>query len=244
MKKTFEHNGKLAKILLKENIYWFIALLIIISVYYYIKGEQFVLRAFFITTMAVIFFIYNLPNFIIYYGYYKENKNTKIKIDTESNSIRIVKNCISKQYKITEIESSVYHLGIYHKNRIDNARRWKMLSSELAYWDLEFKNGDRYYISNSVVDFLHKEPFIENTKYRFRFFPYINKSDNKEAIDSEKEVERIIERRKEKSLTEIFVEKFKTKSETELKDILNNKSNYQNEAVEAAEILMKNKNVG
>ncbi|WP_157724145.1 hypothetical protein [Winogradskyella sediminis] len=237
MKKTFEHNNKLLKILLRENIYFVIGTIIITPIYYYLrKGEQFVLDLLFVKIMSVIFLIYNLPNFIIYLDYYKENKNTKINIDTENNSIGIVENGISKQYKITEIKSSIYHLGIYYKNRIDNAMRWKMINSDLAYWDLEFKNGDRYYISNLLVDFLHDNPIVDNTKYRFRMFQYINKSDSKEAVEL-KQVE-------EKNRTEKFVEKFQSKSESELNEILNNKSKYQKEAVKAVEIIMKNKNVG
>ena len=186
--------------------------------------------------MAVIFLIYNLPNFIIYLDYYKENRNTKIEIDTELDHIGIIKNGISKQYKISEIKSSIYHLGIYYKNRIDNAMRWKMINSELAYWDLEFNNGDRYYISNLLIDFLHEKPILENTKHRFRMFQYINKSDSKEAME--------LKQIQEKNLTEKFVEKFQSKSENELNEILNNKSSYQKEAVSAVKIIMKNKNVG
>ncbi|WP_143955795.1 hypothetical protein [Robertkochia solimangrovi] len=241
MKKTFEHNNKLLKILLRENIYFIIGLIIITPIYYYLKkGEQFVLDFLFVKIMSVIFLIYNIPNFIIYFNYYKENKNTQIKIDTKNNSIGIIKNGVSKQYEITEIKSSIYHLGIYYKNRIDNAMRWKMINSDLAYWDLEFNNGDRYYISNLIVDFLHDEPIVENTKYRFRMFQYINKSDSKEALTLKQE----LERKKEKSQTEKFVEKFESKSENELNEILTNKSKYQKEAVKAAEIILTNKNVG
>ena len=237
MKKTFEHNNKLLKILLRENIYFVIGIIIITPIYYYQrKGEQFVLDFLFIKIMTVIFLIYNLPNFIIYLDYYKENKNTKIKIDTENNSIEIVKNGKSKQYKITEIKSSIYHLGIYYKNWIDNARRWKMINSDLSYWDLEFNNGDRYYISNLLVDFLHYKPIVDNTKYRFRMFQYINKSDSKEAVE--------LKQVQEKNRTEKFVEKFQSKSESELNEILINKSKYQKEAVKAVEIIIENKNVG
>ncbi|GGI56864.1 hypothetical protein GCM10011444_11730 [Winogradskyella haliclonae] len=237
MKKTFEHNNKLLKILLRENVYFVVGTIIITPIYYYLrKGEPFVLNFLFVKIMSVIFLIYNLPNFIIYLDYYKQNRDTKIEIDSELGSIGIVKNGISKQYKISEIKSSIYHLGIYYKNRIDNARRWKMINSDLAYWDLEFKNGDRYYISNLLVDFLHEKPFVDNTKYRFRMFQYINKSDSKEVVE--------LKQVQEKNRTEKFVEKFQSKSESELNEILNNKSKYQKEAVKAVEIIMENKNVG
>ena len=45
-------------------------------------------------------------------------------------------------------------------------------------------------------------------------------------------------------MTETFIEKYKTKNEKQLLEILDNKKSYQKEAVRAAEILMKNKNVG
>ncbi|WP_452225043.1 hypothetical protein [Lacinutrix chionoecetis] len=111
-----------------------------------------------------------------------------------------------------------------------------MINSDLAYWDLEFKNGDRFYISNLLVDFLHEKPIIENTKYRFRMFQYINKQDSKEAFTLKKV--------QEKNAVEKFVEKFQSKSESELNEILNNKQDYQKEAVKAAVIIMKKKNVG
>jgi len=77
---------------------------------------------------------------------------------------------------------------------------------------------------------------VDNTKYRFRMFQYINKSDSKEAVE--------LKQVQEKNRTEKFVEKFQSKSESELNEILINKSRYQKEAVKAVEIIMKNKNVG
>lgn len=233
MKKTFKYNNKLLKILLKQNIFFFIAIIIITLNYYLKTDEQLVFIFLLIKIIFALFFIHNLPNFIIYLDYYKENKDTKITIDTENDSIRIIKNGIIKQYKITEVKSSVYHLGIYYKNRIDNAMRWKMISSDLGYWDLEFNNGERYYISNLLVDFLHDIPIVNNTKYRFRIFQYINKSDSKEAIE--------LKQVQEKNKTEKFVEKFQSKSESELNEILNNKSKYQKEAIKAVEIIIQNK---
>jgi hypothetical protein len=237
LKKSYEPNNKLLKILLRANLYTLIGLIILTPVLYYIReGKEFVLDLLFVKIMVVIFLIFNLPNFIIYFNYYRENRNTKIKIDTASDKIGITKNGISKQYKISEIKSSIYHLGVYYRNRIDNAMRWKMINSDLAYWDLEFNNGDRFYISNYLVDFLHDEPIVENTKYRFRMFQYINKSDSKEAIE--------LKQVQEKSRVEKFIDQYQSKNEKQLREILDNKKSYQKEAVEAAEIVMRNKNVG
>ncbi|WP_308993983.1 hypothetical protein QLS71_013955 [Mariniflexile litorale] len=186
--------------------------------------------------MIGIILVFNLPNFLIFINYYRENKNTRIDIDLDSDKIIISENGIKKQYKISDIKSSIYHLGVYYKNRIDNARRWKMMNSDLAYWDLKFNNGDTFYISNFLVDFLHEKPIVKNTKFRFRMFQYINKSDSKEAIE--------LKQAQEKNMMEKYVEKFQSKTENELNEILNNRKSYQKEAVEAAELIMRNKNVG
>ncbi|MBP0905621.1 hypothetical protein J8H85_17475 [Mariniflexile gromovii] len=182
--------------------------------------------------------ITNIPAIVIYLNYYRENKNTKFTLDFEEEKIIITKDGIEKEYLKTEIIKSTYHLGIYYKNAIDRAGRLPMLISDFGYWDLQFKNGDRYYLSNILHDFLHEAPQVPKTKYRFRFYPYINKKDTKQAINLNEKP------KKEKTLTETFIEKFKTKNDKQLREIIDNKKSYQKEAVEAAEFVLKNKNVG
>ena len=237
LKKSYVQNNKLLKTLFRQNVYLIIGVSIFTPIWYYIrKGENFVLDLLYVKILTVVIFIFNLPNVLILINYYQENKNTKIDIDLNSDEIIINNNGIKNEFKISEIKSSTYHLGIYYKNRIDNARRFKMMNSDLAYWDLEFNNGDRFFISNLLVDFLHDEPIVANTKFRFRMFQYINKSDSKEAVE--------LKQVQEKRVVKKFTEKFESKTENELKEILSNRKSYQKEAVEAAELLMKNKNVG
>ena len=181
-----------------------------------------------------VLFVFNIPAIILLVEYYFENKNTTLEIDSEFISIN--RNGETKIYKISEVETSTYNIGIYHKNSIDNAARWSTIHSDFGYWDVKFKNGERYYLSNFLVDFLHQDTFLENTKYRFRLFPYIDKSNSKKAVDLKK-VQR-------KSRVENFIDRFQSKNEKQLQEILNNKKSYQKEAVEAAEIMMRNKNVG
>ena len=217
------------------NAYLLIGLVILVPTVYFIKeGEQFVWTLLFVKLMAVSVLLINLPNLIILISYYHENKNTKVEIDSER--ILITKNGISKQYYVSEIESSVYNLGIYYKNWEDNARRIKMMNSDLAYWDLKFNNGDTFYLSNVLIDFLHEEPIFENTEYRFRAFQYIDKSDSKETIE--------LKHIQEKRDVERFVIKLQSKSTSQLKEIIENSDDYQKEAVEAADRLLKNINVG
>ena len=178
----------------------------------------------------------NIPSLLIYLDYYFENKDTSFTLDFESKKIKITQNGMTKEYTINDVAESNYHLGIYYKNAIDRAGRIPMLVSDFGYWDLKFKNGDRYYLTNILHDFIHDTPFLGKTKYRFRMFTYINKSDSKKAV--------ALKEKREKNAVEKFVEKFQSKTESELNEILNNKKSYQKEAIEAAKIIMKNKNVG
>ena len=57
-----------------------------------------------------------------------------------------------------------------------------MFFSDFGYWELQFENGDRYYLTNLLNDFVHQAPIIRKTKYRFRLFPYIKKLDSKEGL--------------------------------------------------------------
>ncbi|WP_298417224.1 hypothetical protein [uncultured Kordia sp.] len=158
-----------------------------------------------------------------------------VEIDSSSNFIKIKEKKCSKTYKFSEIETSTYHLGNYYENLLDNFGKELMFHSDFGYWDLKFKNGDRYYISNLIVDFLHEHAFVKNTTYQFRAFPYIKTSNSKKAIKLKRQIE--------KNDIDRIIKKFASKSEKELCVILNNKSKYQENAVKAAEIVLKNKGV-
>ena len=200
------------------------------------NGTEFILDQQIVVIFSVIILISNIPSFLMYLNYYIENKNTSFILDLESKKIKITQKGTSKEYNTNDVDESNYHLGIYYKNAIDGAWRIPMLVSDFGYWDLKFKNGDRYYLTNILHDFTHETPFLSRTEYRFRMFPYINKSSSKKAIEL-KEIQ-------EKKAVENYVKKFQSKTENELNEILNNKKNYQKEAVKAVEIIMKNKNVG
>ena len=222
-----------------DNLIVTLLLIVIFPIYdKWVNGTEFVFEEFMIWLLIGFTVITNIPAIIIYLNYYLENKNTKFTLDFEEEKIIIRKNGIEKQYLRKEIKKSTYHLGIYYKNAFDKGSRIPMLISDFGYWDLQFKNGDRYYLTNLLHDFLHETPKFPKTRYRYRFYPYIKKNDAKQAINIYKKPE------KEKTLTETFIEKFKTKNEKQLLDILDNRKSYQVEAVKAVEILLKRKNVG
>lgn len=214
-----------------------VLMVLILPLYWKLRnGTEFVLGKQTVIIFSSIILIMQIPTIIIYLNYYYENRSTSFSLDWKTKQISITQEGVTKNYQKEDIKKSTYHLGIYYKNVIDSAGRIPMLISDFGYWDLEFENGDRYFLTNILHDFIHDQPFIENTKYRFRMFTYVNKSDTKEEVELKKV--------KEKNLTEKFVEKFQLKSESELKEILNNKSKYQKEAVKAVEIIIKNKSIG
>jgi hypothetical protein len=227
------------KILLKENLIFIIGMIVLIPIFQYFKGvENFEFDALYIKILIGVVFVFNIPAICILINYYIQNKDTTLEIDTHTDFIKINKKGKTKNYKISDIEISIYNIGIYYKNAIDNNSRWSTIHSDFGYWDLKFVNGDRYYLSNLLVDFLHEKAFVKKTKYRFRLFPCIDKSNKKAGIEFKKiQIQ-------EKTRVEKFVEQYQSKNERQLREILDNKKSYQKEAVEAAELVLKNKNVG
>ena len=208
-------------------------------IFQYFKGvEYFEFDGFHIKILSVVVFVFNIPGICILINYYLQNKDTTLEIDTQSDFIKITQKGKSKNYKLSDIETSIYNIGIYYKNAIDGNARWPALHSDFGYWDLKFVNGERSYLSNLLVDFLHEKAFVKKTKYRFRLFPYIDKSSKKAGIEFKKT------QIQEQSRVEKFIEQYQSKNEKQLKEILDNKKSYQKEAVQAAELVMKNKNVG
>jgi hypothetical protein len=137
-----------------------------------------------ILIFGLIVLVLNFPSLFLYFNYYRENKNTTLIINPESGKITITQKGIAKDYTKDDIDTSILNLGIYYKNAVDNAGRLRASFSNYLYLDVIFKNGDRYYISNLIVDFLKEEDLlIKETKYRFRLFPYIDKLSNKRGID-------------------------------------------------------------
>lgn len=215
-------------------------IIIIVPIYWRWKsGNDFVLDS----TMAIFFggilLVMNIPSILLYLSFYFENKNTSFSLHHKSKTITITENGTTRTYSQSDVEESTYHLGIYYKNAIDRAGRVPMLNSDFGYWDLKFKNGDRYFLTNILHDLIHYIPFYDTTKYRFRMYTYINRSDSNKA----KDLEGMIEDSRDKTLIERYVERYQSKPESELNQMLNNKSDYQKEAIEAVKIVLKNKNV-
>ena len=183
-----------------------------------------------------MFILMNLPSLILYLQYYFVSKDTELQIDRTSKRINIIKNGSRKEYDFEQIEHSVYNLAIYYKNAIDRAGRIPMMISDFRYWDVQFKNGDRYLLTNLIVDFLLDSPFVENTEYRFRFIPY---------LDTSKYVKPDLQKHQPNDdRIRFFLKQYKSKNKSELIDIISNRKKYQVEAVLAAEKIINKKTLG
>jgi len=189
-------------------------------------------------TIGQFFILFNGPAIYLLINYYRKNKNTEFTISENSNKISITENGITKEYSLNDVKSSIYNLGKYWQNAIDKNHRIPTIFSDFGYWDLTFENGDRYYLTTLLQDFLLEEHKVKDTKYRFRLIPYIDKSETEQGIEL-KTIEY-----KRKSRTEKLKESYKGKTNEELKYIIENKSKYQKEAIKVAEEILKEKNVG
>ena len=161
---------------MKENLIFIISIIVFTSIHFYFKGvTNFEYSPLLIKIFIFVVLVWNIPAIILLIHFYIENKDTKFEIDTESDVIIIEVKGLTKQYKLSEIDKSTYNLGIYHKNSIDNKGRFKMHISDFGYWAIQFNNGDKFYFTNLLHDFLHDKPFIKKTKYNYWFYPIINK---------------------------------------------------------------------
>jgi len=235
--RKLEPSKRIFKLLARENLYLLISVVLLGPIYYYFReGKVLEFDYELLKIFAGILLLMNVPSLIIISSYFSENNTTKLEIDIDGREISISQKGTLKTYKFSEIDLSVYHLGKYYQNRFDNAMRRKMLSSDLGYWELKFNNGDTYYLSSLMIDFLHEAPIVINTQFRFRLFPFIDKSNSKEAIQQKALAKRAIVAR--------LTIQYERKSEQELIDILENRVHFQTEAIEAARNALEKKNVG
>ena len=176
----------------------------------------------------------SLPTVFIAWQYYKENRNTQFSIDYKTKSIYIKHKHKSKTYAFDQIRHSTYHIAIYHRNRLDKRHRREGFLSAFAYWDVEFKNGDRFYLSNILFDAIHA-PLLSNiSTFRYCLIPYIRKNVMHKGFP------KAYYKPKKLSLEAHFRHQFRSKTKAELHYIINHPKSYQKEAVQAAKFLYQN----
>ncbi len=219
-----------------------VLMIAVLPIYWRIKHEMnFVFKQQSVLLFCCVILVMSVPTIAIFLNYYFENRNISFSLDWKTKQVSINQNGITKSYEKEDIEKSTYHLGIYYKNAIDGAGRLPIMISDFGYWELEFKNGDKYYLTSILHDFIHDQPFFKNTKYRFRMFTYVNKSDSKEAV----ELKRIKGQYATKTRKERLREIYKQKSISELEYIVENEKLYMANARKvASELIQERKTLG
>jgi len=177
----------------------------------------------------------SIPDIILVINYFFENRKTSFSINEKTEEIEIIKRGIKKKYYFNDIKRSVYNRCKNHQDKFDNGFRLAMTFSDFGYWDLTFKNGDRYYLTNLLHD-VTSEPKIPNTEFRFRGLPIIDKNNPKK-----KKYEVKIEEYDE---LKVMKEHFKNMNTEKLQKVLENRTDYRKEAIEFVEKLLEEKNVG
>ncbi|UKM64107.2 hypothetical protein GSB9_00654 [Flavobacteriaceae bacterium GSB9] len=227
--KTYKLNFKSVVSLLKAN------LAVILLVYILLEYFNQEIDNYKVILIVSIYFIalYNGPAIYLLFNYYKNNKDTEFSIDEKLRVITITERENQKIYNFEDVKYSIYNIGIYYKNAIDKNFRIPTLFSEFGYWDLTFKNGDRYFLTTLLHDFLLDEDKVKNTKYRFRLIPYIDKKHKDNGVDL-KPI-----KTHNKICSDKLRRNFNQKTIEELNYIIENKSKYQPKAVFLAKKIIK-----
>lgn len=237
MVKRYTYTDRLLKDLLANNLVYVIVGVILCTILFYTKelGSFNALLSFILILLGLYLFI-NIPSIFLILNYRLENKDTMVFIYFNESTIAISQKNTTQKFHFDEITKSTYNLGIYYKDYVDFKNRKQLLHSDFGYWELVFNNKQRYYITNAVIDFIHNDPFIENTSFRYRWFPYVNKKYNREKVR-----ELIFPEERKKDFGNKLFQQYNQKSISQLRRIIKDKKNYTSNAIELAEYFLNKK---
>ncbi len=182
-----------------------------------------------------------LPLLILTLNYFLVNNKTRFKINYETQTLTINQNGKVKSFQFEDINTSVYHLGIYYKNFSDakynlGARRstpW----SDFGYWYIQLKDGSQYYLSTFVHDLIFEYPIVKNTLYKYSLVPLLIP---RRTITGKPMVCKL-----DKSRYYNLYERYSNYPTHKLEEIIKNPMEYQEIAVKIAnELYSKKTNVG
>jgi hypothetical protein len=174
--------------------------------------------------------VYIIPLIYIHFNYYIENKNSILKL-TE-NGISISRKNDLVVFEFNEIKKVEFNFSY---TLYDKRFRW-FFWDEYFYAEVHLKNGENLIITCLLFDQLETIIPLKLIKRKKRIFPYIKKL-NVSTIEKNTKIQT---GKRIKNLTLSF----KKKSKSELSEIINNKNKYQKEAIEIANQILKEKNVG
>ena len=125
----------------------------------------------FILFFLLFYTIVFIPFFIVSIQYIKENKATLFTLVGFKKGIDITVENVTKKYSYEDIKHCTFHRSTLSRNQM-----WSIfIFINLGYCDLEFKNGDRYFLSSFLFNLRLKRIFPD-AKTKFHYLPFINRN--------------------------------------------------------------------
>ncbi|WP_286746923.1 hypothetical protein [Roseivirga sp. UBA1976] len=190
----------------------------------------------FIAILSAFLAIFTLPSVLLISQHLSQSDIREMQINFKSKEVQF-RTKTGQRIRVgkDEVKHSIFHMNLYHKNKMDGNSRRPTFHADLGYWELQTISGNTYLISSLLGDFLTYTP-VYPTKYTFRLFPVMQKGKFEKAVEFT-EYERI----KPKTSAEKLKGKYIMKSDVELELILANKKDYQKEAVLIADKILKSR---
>ena len=176
-----------------------------------------------------VFLIVLAPTLYLHITYYIKNARLSVIMDESHHLFKIIHPDHELLQTFSNIISVEQHLGIYYKNRIDNAARQITPWTPYGYLVIKLKNGEQICLTSLMID-IHNPPFKATHTY-FRFFPYLK-------LGMEMNEKRLIISNRFQSEVSSYKLTFKNHSNDQLHEKISNQRTYAKAAVEAAKQLL------
>jgi hypothetical protein len=172
-----------------------------------------------------VFLIVLAPTLYLHVTYYIKNAGLSLRMDESQHLFKIIHSDHELLHTFSNIVSVEQHLGIYYRNRIDNAARRIAPWTRYGYLIIKLKNGEQICLTSLMID-IHNPPFKATHTY-FRFFPYLK-------LGMEMNEKRLIISNRFQNEVSSYKLTFKNHSNEQLNEKIVNKRTYAKSAVEAA----------
>lgn len=139
--------------------------------------------------LIAIFIFEVIPTSIMHLTHYISNKQLTVEIDRIEQTITLKKGNGTFYFRFEDLVVEL-HTPIYHKNKIDNMKRWATPWSNYSYMKVISKNNKEFNISSTLI---RPEEFpIQVEKIKYSFWPVIKNwfVNREEIIDAEIELKR------------------------------------------------------
>lgn len=191
-------------------------------------GEISLVALLILMLFSIIFFL--VPILILYFNYKKFNKDMALHIANHHMTVETSSRKSTFEPKDIDYVEFNLSFSLY-------TNRWRLFFWDEYYYALiKLKNGEMLVITCLLCDELvHLLP-TELVKKRRRIFPLVDLN-----FEKKQNMVRIENQAEHEKKTQAFIVKFRHKSILELQSIINNKTEYQAEAVQAARLLLEEK---